>query len=157
MCYNTRIIDSEVNDMDAPKGTLEVTIDLNKNTCYFMKTGKCSLNVVEDFTCSSGKIGTSDLLYCPKLYKTMKSKKENMRPVSVAICECGHAEVISGHQRACIAGQRGISIPIRATEEEMRPACAICGGQMTFDAADSGARIVTVNAIAILDNEPEAE
>lgn len=150
-------MDSEVTVMSAPKGNIEVTINLNKNTCYFMKTGKCSLNVVEDFACSSGKIGTSDLLYCPKLYKTMRSKKENMRPVSVAICECGHGEVISGHQRACIASQRGISIPVRAADGDLRPACAICGGQMTFDVADSGARIVTVNAIAILDDEPATE
>ncbi len=143
--------------MSSAKGTVEVTINLNKNTCYFLKTGKCSLNVVEDFTCSSGKISTADLLYCPKLYKTMKSKKEQMRPVSVALCECGHGEVLSGHQRACIAGQRGIPLPIRAADEEVRAACPICGGQMTFDANDSGARIVTLNAVAVHDDEKAEE
>lgn len=143
--------------MSSTKGTVEVTINLNKNTCYFLKTGKCSLNVVEDFACSSGKIGTADLLYCPKLYKTMKSKKEQMRPVSVALCECGHGEVLSGHQRACIASQRGIPLPIRAADEEVRTACPICGGQMTFDANDSGARIVTLNAVAVHDDEQDDE
>ena len=145
--------------MSGTKGTVEVTINLTKNTCYFMKTGKCSLNVVDDFACSSGKIGTGDLLYCPKLYKTMQSKKEQMRPVTVALCECGHGEVLSGHQRACIASQRGISLPIRPADEEVRPACPICGGQMTFEAGmnDSGVRIVTLNAVAVLDDEKEEE
>ncbi len=145
--------------MSAPKGTVDVTINLTKSTCYFLKTGKCSLNVVEDFTCSSGKIATNDLLYCPKLYKAMRSKKEQMRPVSVALCECGHGEVISGHQRACIASQRGIPLPIRAADDKVRPACSICGGQMTFDTdiSDSGARIVTLNAVAVLDDEEPTE
>ena len=145
--------------MSGTKGTVEVTINLTKNTCYFMKTGKCSLNVVDDFACSSGKIGTGDLLYCPKLYKTMQSKKDQMRPVTVALCECGHGEVLSGHQRACIASQRGIPLPIRPADEEVRPACPICGGQMTFEAGmnDSGVRIVTLNAVAVLDEEKEDE
>ena len=141
--------------MSGSKGTVEVTINLTKNTCYFPKTGKCSLNVVEDFSCSSGKIGTADLLYCPKLYKTMCSKKEQMRPVTVALCECGHGEVLSGHQRACIASQRGISLPIRAADEAIRPTCSICGGQMMFDSNDSGARIVTLNAVAVVEEENE--
>ncbi len=145
--------------MSAPKGTVDVTINLNKNTCYFLKTGKCSLNVVDDFTCSTGKIATNDLLYCPKMYKAMCTKKEQMRPVSVALCECGHGEVLSGHQRACIASQRGLPLPIRAVEETVRPACSICGGQMTFETGtnDSGARIVTLNAVAVLDDEDETE
>lgn len=143
--------------MSAPKGTVDVTINLNKNTCYFLKTGKCSLNVVDDFTCSTGKIPTNDLLYCPKMYKAMCTKKEQMRPVSVALCECGHGEVLSGHQRACIASQRGLPLPIRAAEETVRTACSICGGQMTFEtgANDGGARIVTLNAVAVLDDEEE--
>lgn len=141
--------------MSNSKGTVEVTINLNKNTCYFLKTGKCSLNVVDDFACSSGKLATNDLLYCPKLYKAMRSKTDQMRPISVALCECGHGEVLSGHQRACIASQRGIELPVRAAEETVRPSCPICGGQMTFDSNmnDSGARIVTIKAIAVLDDE----
>lgn len=143
--------------MSNSKGTVEVTINLNKNTCYFLKTGKCSLNVVDDFSCSSGKLATNDLLYCPKLYKAMRSKSEQMRPISVALCECGHGEVLSGHQRACIASQRGIELPVRAAEEAVRPSCPICGGQMTFDnnINDSGARIVTIKAIAVLNDEEE--
>lgn len=144
--------------MSAPKGTVDLTINLNKNTCYFLKTGKCSLNVVDDFSCSSGKLATNDLLYCPKLYKAMCSKKEQMRPISVALCECGHGEVLSGHQRACIASQRGLSVPVRAAEDAVRPACPICGGQITFNnVSDSGARIVTLNAVAMLEDDQETE
>ena len=142
--------------MNRPKGMVDLTIRLNKNTCYFLKTGKCSLNVVDDFAVSgSTKLATNDLLYCPKLYKTMRSKKDQMRPITIALCECGHGEVLSGHQRACIASQRGLSLPIRASDEDLRTACSVCGGQMTFDSVDNnlGARIVTLPAVAILDDE----
>ena len=146
--------------MSRPKGIVDLTIKLNKNTCYFLKTGKCSLNVVEDFAVSGNtKIATNDLLYCPKLYKTMKTKKDQMRPITIALCECGHGEVLSGHQRACIASQRNIALPIRASEEDLRPACSVCGGQMTFDTVqnDTGARIVTLPAVAILDEDTADE
>ena len=141
--------------MNGPKGTVELTIQLNKNTCYFLRTGKCSLNVVDDFALSgTTKLATNDLLYCPKLYKAMRSKKEKMRPVSIALCECGHGEVLSGHQRACIASQRKLPIALRAGEEDLRATCSVCGGQMTFDTVNnSGARIVSVQAVAVLDEE----
>jgi hypothetical protein len=141
--------------MNRPKGTVDLTIRLNKNTCYFLRTGKCSLNVVDDFSLSgTAKLATNDLLYCPKLYKTMRTKKEQMRPVSIALCECGHGEVLSGHQRACIASQRMIPVSLRASEEEIRPNCSVCGGQMTFDSVNnSGSRIVTVHAVAVLDEQ----
>ncbi len=144
--------------MNGPKGNVDLTIKLSKNTCYFLRTGKCSLNVVDDFAISgTAKLATNDLLYCPKLYKTMRTKKEQMRPVSIALCECGHGEVLSGHQRACIASQRELPLALRATEEELRPTCSVCGGQMTFDSVNnSGARIVTVHAVAVLE-EQESE
>ena len=146
--------------MNRPKGMVDLTIRLNKNTCYFLKTGKCSLNVVDDFAVSgNAKLSTNDLLYCPKLYKTMRSKKDQMRPITIALCECGHGEVLSGHQRACIASQRNVALPIRASDEEIRPACSVCGGQMTFETVqnDTGARIVTLPAVAILDEEEASE
>lgn len=141
--------------MNGPKGNVELTIQLNKNTCYFLRTGKCSLNVVDDFSLSgTSKLAMNDLLYCPKLYKTMRAKKEQMRPVSIALCECGHGEVLSGHQRACIASQRELPLALRAGEDKLRPTCSVCGGQMTFDAVNnSGSRIVTVHAVAVLDEQ----
>ncbi len=138
--------------MSVSKAKIDLTIKLNKNTCYFMKTGKCSLNLVDAFSVSSAvKVATNDLLYCPKLYKTMCAKKEQMRPITVALCECDHGEVLSGHQRACIASQRPVPLPVRASSGKVLPTCSVCGGQMTFDtvANDSGARIVTVNAVAV--------
>lgn len=144
--------------MSVSKAKIDLTIKLNKNTCYFLKTGKCSLNVVDAFAVSgSVKVPTNDLLYCPKLYKTMCTKKEQMRPITVALCECNHGEVLSGHQRACIASQRSLPLQVRAANEEIRPTCSVCGGQMMFDTVsnDTGARIVTVNALAVLDDENE--
>ena len=146
--------------MSVSKAKIDVTIKLNKNTCYFLRTGKCSLNVVEDFSTSGSlKIPTNDLLYCPKLYKTMCAKKEQMRPITVALCECDHGEVLSGHQRACIASQRNLPIQVRASKEDVRTACSVCGEQMTFDSVqhNSGARIVTLHALAIHDDESANE
>lgn len=144
--------------MSTSKAKIDVTIKLSKSNCYFLKTGKCSLNVVTDFSASgSQKIATNDLLYCPKLYKAMCSKKEQMRPITVALCECDHGEVLSGHQRACIASQRNLPLQVRASNEAIRPTCSVCGGQMTFDTTEnnSGSRIVTIHAVAVHDDQPE--
>lgn len=143
--------------MSISKATIDVTINLNKNTCYFLRTGKCSLNVVDDFSVSaSTKVATNDLLYCPKLYKTMRAKKEQMRPITVALCECGHGEVVSGHQRACIASQRDMPLPVRASDDAVRPTCSVCGAQMTFDTVNNnGNRIVTLRALAVRDTDEE--
>ena len=146
--------------MSVSKAKIDLTIKLSKNTCYFLKTGKCSLNVIDDFSVSGSlKIPTNDLLYCPKLYKTMCTKKEQMRPITVALCECDHGEVIAGHQRACIASQRNLPLHVRASDEAVRTTCSVCGGQMTFDTVskNDGARIVTVNALAIRDDEPSKD
>ena len=146
--------------MSISKGKIDVTIKLNKNTCYFLRTGKCSLNVVDDFSMNGPlKIATNDLLYCPKLYKTMCAQKDKMRPLTVALCECDHGEVVSGYQRACIASQRNLPVQVKATDDDIRPTCTVCGGQMTFDnhQKDSGARIVTIHAIAVHDDQPETD
>lgn len=156
MWYTESGIKCEVSSVGVSKAKIEVTIKLNKGNCYFMRTGKCSLNVVDDFSIAGSlKIPTNDLLYCPKMYKAMCSKKDSMRPITVALCECEHGEVLSGHQRACIASQRNLPLQVRASSESTRPTCAVCGGQMTFDSVqnDSGARIVTINAVAIHDDD----
>ena len=145
--------------MSVSKAKIDVTIKLNKNTCYFLRTGKCSLNVVDDFSISGTmKIPTNDLMYCPKLYKTMCTKKD-MRPITVALCECEHGEVVAGHQRACIASQRNMPVPVRASDEKVRTTCSVCGGQMTFDTVsqDSGARIVTIHAVVSHDDDGNEE
>lgn len=37
--------------MSIIKGTVEVTLNLSKSTCYFLRTGKCSLSVVRTSPC----------------------------------------------------------------------------------------------------------
>ncbi len=137
--------------MGVIKGNLEATITLGKNSCYFMRTGKCSLGLVTDFFLSSGaKIGPADLLYCPRLYRQMCDSEKN-KPVDIFPCECGHAEVVSAHQRACIASQKQIEVPVQAVGDEARPLCPVCGRQMTFEeetvANQGGTRIVTLRAV----------
>lgn len=85
--------------MRVMKGKLEATISLNKSTCYFLKTGQCSLGVAVDFHLSPNtRLQPADLLYCPSLRRAME-RRERLDPVSIYPCECGHAEVVSGQQR----------------------------------------------------------
>lgn len=143
--------------MGVIRGKMEATISLSKSTCYFMKTGKCSLSVIGDhFVSPTGKLAANDLLYCPRLYKSMQAKSQE-KPIIILPCECGHAEVVSGHQRACIAARTGIAIPVQTpTEWEERPSCSLCDGQMTFESQNSGGiRIVTVRAVVDTGEETE--
>ncbi len=143
--------------MGVIRGKMEATISLSKSTCYFMKTGKCSISVIGDhFVSPTGKLAANDLLYCPRLYKSMQAKSQE-KPIIILPCECGHAEVVSGHQRACIAARTGIPLPVQTpTEWEERPSCSLCDGQMTFESQNSGGiRIVTVRAVVDTGEETE--
>lgn len=131
--------------MSVIKGKIEAGITLSKSTCYFMRTGKCSLSVVQDHYLSpSTRINANDLLYCPRLLRAMKSR-ERLKPLTILPCECGHAEIVSGHQRACIASQQGLTMTVQAADPDAyKPSCTLCSGQMTFDAGSTGTRIVTL-------------
>lgn len=128
------------------KGKVEVTITLGKNTCYFLKTGKCSLNVLTDVGVSAAKPAPGDLLYCPRLLQAMLTK-EKKKAVPVVPCACGHGQVVSGHQRVCIASQKGLPVFLRAARDTVEETCAVCGGQMTLEHTIGGQRIVTVQAV----------
>ena len=142
--------------MGIVKGNLELTIALNRSTCYFLRTGQCSLNVVSDYyVAPETRTAPSDLLYCPRLYRAM-CNRERMKPISVLPCACGHTQVVSGHQRACIAAQKGLELALRAAGDEEKETCRICGEpQTTFEVASGGDRIVTVRAI--IDKDEEAD
>ncbi|MBQ3133709.1 MAG: hypothetical protein IJC17_05510 [Clostridia bacterium] len=152
---------NEVSITETIKGILETTIQLGKTSCYFMKTGKCSLSLIGDFYLSpSVRLTPSDLMYCPRLYQQMQGKDKN-KPINIVPCECGHAEVVSGPQRACIASQKRLPVPVAAAGEgeETYPLCSVCGSQMTFDESDvsqvGGVRIVTVHAVIERSEKPE--
>ena len=136
------------------KGKLEATISLNKSTCYFLKTGQCSLGVVADFYLSPGtRLLPSDLLYCPSLRRAMEGRGR-LEPVPIFPCECGHAEVVSGQQRACIASQMGLELAICAAGDEVRDACKICGTDSVPGEENAGGdRIVTIKALIYQDDE----
>lgn len=142
--------------MKVIRGKIEATVTLSKSTCYFMKTGKCSLHMVGDhYISSGGKLAANDLFYCPRLYRSMLSKEG--KPLTIIPCECGHAEVVSGHQRACIAAQQRLAVPVQAAPGEAERAfCSVCDGQVTFETQNNGGiRIVTVKAVIQTDDEPE--
>ena len=138
--------------MSVKRARVELTISLNKSTCYFMRTGKCSLNLISHLSAPSARPTPKDLLYCPKLYRAMLDEDKG-KPVTVALCACGHAQVITGHQRACIAGQKGIPVELRATDDEVQQTCPVCGGQITLDQNAGGQRLVTVQGIVRTDEK----
>ena len=138
------------------RGSLEATILLNKNTCYFMRTGRCSLNLVDDVSMMPAvKSGPAELLYCPRLYQIMRDKRRS-RSVKVIPCECGHAEIVAGAQRACIASQKRLQVRVSFEGDTCYDLCPVCGRQMTFDEASAmnqgGARIITLRAV--IESEP---
>ncbi len=133
--------------MSIVKGTIEANITLSKSTCYYMKTGKCSLNLVSDYYISAQtKTAANDLLYCPRLFRAM-SNRERMKPILITPCECGHAEVVSAHQRACIASRKGLSLAVKAANDDTKEACRVCDGQVTFEENVGGERIISFRAI----------
>lgn len=141
--------------MSVIRGNMEATITLSKSTCYFMKTGKCSLSIIGDnYVSPGGRVASNDLLYCPRLYRAMCTKEQN-KAITIVPCGCGHAEVVSGHQRACIAGRTKLPLAVRAApEQEDRPFCSVCDGQVTFETQNTGGiRIVTVKAVIQTEEE----
>ena len=119
-----------------------------------MKNGRCSLDLIQDFSLLPAvKSAPSDILYCPRLYRTMKTRKKDRkeRTIRVIPCECGHAEVVSGLQKACIASQKGLQLTVEMAEDECADLCPVCGRQMTFDEENAmnqgGARIMSVRAV----------
>ncbi|MDD4414335.1 MAG: hypothetical protein PHR14_07290 [Oscillospiraceae bacterium] len=134
--------------MSRIKSKIESVITLSPSTCYYMRTGQCSLDVVTDyFIPTSSRTGAGELLFCPRLYRAM-CNRERMKPITVTPCECGHAEVVSGHQRACIASRKGIELAIRPSSGKHKSNCSICGGQVTFERNSGSHKFVGVKVCA---------
>ena len=137
--------------MDDVKGTLEATVLLKKSACYYMKTGRCSLDIVSDLSMApSIKSAPDDLLYCPRILHALKTRGRD-RTVKVVSCRCGHAEVVAGHQRACVANRTGLQVTVEVDGDKCLDLCQVCGRQMTFDEEEAikngGARIVGLKAV----------
>ena len=136
--------------MDTVKGTIEATIRLTKANCYYMTHGVCSLSLIEDhFISSADRLTQSDLLYCPKLYKLMCGKDKD-KAVPATPCDCGHVEILTQPQRACIAERKGLvlSLAIKDDQKE-RALCSVCGGQTTLHGKeDTGKRILSLKVRA---------
>ena len=71
--------------------------------------------------------------------------RERLKPITVMPCECGHAEVVSGHQRACIASRKGMELAIKPVGSRFKETCPVCMGQITFDESNSNNRIIALN------------
>ena len=126
------------------KGSIEASIQLQPNNCYMERTGRCSLELTDDFFISGGgpKMAADELLYCPRLYQAML--RDRTKPLTVTPCECGHGEVAPGmQQRACIASHTRLPLLLKLAKP--KPACRVCGEQISFD-TQPGARIVTLRA-----------
>ena len=94
--------------MSRIKSKIEAVVTLSPSTCYYMKTGKCSLNVVTDYYVSaSSKTAANELLFCPRLYSAMRGR-EKMKPISVTPCECGHAKSFRDIKGRVLQARKGL-------------------------------------------------
>ena len=135
--------------MDALKGTVEATIQLTKANCYYMTHGVCSLTLIDDlFISSAERLPQNDLLYCPRLYKQMLDKD---KPIPAVPCNCSHVQILGGHQRACIAERKGLTLPLKIDDDKgERDLCSVCGGQTTLHSKEAtGKRILSVTVRAV--------
>ncbi len=91
-------------DAVLPDGqTVSAEVNLTAGGCYFMRTGRCSLEIVSDFSLPVvSRLTECDLLFCPRLYRMMRQEKTG-RAVTVTVDDTGRARVTAGLQRACIA------------------------------------------------------
>lgn len=138
--------------MSEIRGKIEASVSLSSSTCYFMRTGKCSLNIISNFFIApSTHTAANDLLYCPRLFRAMYQHKK-MKPIGITPCDCGHAEVISGHQRACIAGQKHFELMVKPVGKKPKENCPVCGNQVLSDQEGHCNRIVNLN-ICIIDEK----
>lgn len=134
--------------MSDTRGKVEATVLFDKDTCFFMRNGRCSLDLVDDVSISSAvKIAPNEALYCPRLLKSLRTQKR-AKTVKIVPCRCGHVEVVSSQQLACIASHEGTRVTLVTDGEEMRDLCPICGRQITFDEEEAirngGMRILTL-------------
>ena len=133
------------------KGKVPVAVTLNKQNCYRLRTGRCSLDIVGDFELAAPiKIGPADLMYCPRLREIMR-ERERERRVAVTPCGCGHAETAAGAQKICVAEKLDLEVSILPSEADAKPLCLACGRQLTFedDRTDrEGAYLLEVRAVA---------
>lgn len=137
--------------MDSVKGTVEATIQLTKANCYYMNHGVCSLSLIDDLYIShTDKLAQNDLMYCPRLYKLMQTKEKD-KAVSATPCNCGHVQILSQHQRACIAERRGLVLSLKVDDkQEPRALCAVCGGQTSLHGKEAtGKRILSLTVRAV--------
>ncbi len=137
--------------MDTVKGTLEATIQLTKANCYYMNHGVCSLSLIDDlFISNTERLAQNDLMYCPRLYKLMLTKEKD-KAIPAIPCNCGHVQILSGHQRACIAERKDLLLSLKIDDDkEARPLCAVCGGQTTLQSKEAaGKRILSLTVRAV--------
>lgn len=137
--------------MDTVKGTIEATIQLTKANCYYMNHGVCSLSLIDDlYISNTERLAQNDLMYCPRLYKMMLTKEKD-KAIPAVPCNCGHVQILSGHQRACIAERKDLLLSLKVEDDkEPRALCTVCGGQTTLHSKEAtGKRILTLRVRAV--------
>ncbi len=140
--------------MDSVKGTIEATIGLTKSNCYYMTHGVCSLSLVDDhFISPSIALSQNDLFYCPRVYQHMLSRDKD-KAIPATPCNCGHVEILSNPQRACIAERKGLVLNLQIADDNQEQAlCSVCGGQTTLhDKEEAGKRILSLKVRAVKSN-----
>ena len=133
------------------RGRVPVAAQLDRKSCYRLLTGRCSLELVDDFELAFPlRLAPSELLYCPRLARMMQDRERD-RTLAVTPCACGHAEADGAPQKVCIAERLGIEPVLIPSEKEARELCSACGRQLTFEEGQpdrEGARLYELRAVA---------
>lgn len=140
--------------MDTVKGSIEATIQLTKANCYYMSHGVCSLSVIEDhFISPTERLAQNDLFYCPRVYALMLSRDKE-KAIPATPCDCGHVQILSNPQRACIAERKDLMLSLEIDDNKKeRALCDVCGGQTTLhDKEEAGKRILSLKVRAVKSN-----
>lgn len=109
------------------RGVVGVSAPLTANTCYRLRTGRCSLELIGDFSLRADvTLPENDLLFCPRLRKLAA---DGTMPLPVFPCDCGHVKAAGNSQLACVAARSNLTLTVLSQGEQILTVCPACADQ----------------------------
>lgn len=106
------------------RGVVDVAALLTPDTCYQKRTGRCSLELVQQFSLRpESTLCENELLFCPRLRELMMA--QSLTPLAAKPCRCGHVLLEKGAQCACIAEREQATLTLVSVNTP-HPLCPVC-------------------------------
>lgn len=108
-----------------PKGK-GFDLRLDKYECYKKASGKCSLDIIDDYSIFKESGNRNDISYCPYYCNLIRKNgyKPDLNPVSISRDLCNHYSVDNGRHRVCIMAHENKPMYIHITYSNSE--CCIC-------------------------------